>query len=285
MSVDQSLVHKLIGIDRCNSREYHGSEQEIYFHTQSALFLFASKVTHSCNPNTVLTISKDGGRIQCRVIRPIQSGDIVTYALCGEMVKLPFPIKHKILLHEKEMVCRCPQCIGPDYSRPMYCKKCRVGILLCTSSQEGHPSWKCSVCGGLQQEESRIERLEMEAVGDLDFFIILKKADNPIFCKSTVKEMIETHTQKLHPQHFVTMSFMREFVDLCVSDAIAIEIMPMLGVHPFFTAFAQRDMESPVDLRSEAAKMAATLVERVECIAAGSICPTTTATNTSGRCN
>ncbi len=47
-------------------------------------------------------------------------------------------------------------------------------------------------------------------------------------------------------------------------------ILPMLGVHPFFAALTQDG------IRSNAIKMGVCLIERLECIAAGSLCPTST---------
>ena len=284
LSLDPTVVHKLIAIDKYNSRKYHGSEQEIYFHVQSALFLIVSKLAHSCNPNTVLAIDASGGRIEYRVMRPIKAGDMITYAVFGQLVELPHHRKQNIL-QEMEIVCQCPHCIGPDYSRPVHCKKCRGGVLICTNSPGDDPSWSCSGCNGVQNVERRIKTLETEAEENLVLFQLSKEIDTDICSASNVKDKINEIGRKLHPQHYVALNLMQLYIDLCTSDATAIEILSMLGMHPFVTALFQREKESPDELRRKAIQMGVSLVEKLECIAAGCICSPSTARHMLGRYN
>lgn len=271
LSLDPALVQKLIGIDACHSHDYHGSEQEIYFHAQTALFLFCSKRTHSCNPNTVLEISRSDGRMECKVLRPIQSGDVITYALIGQLLRFPTHIKRKEFFKDRGILCRCPQCLGPDYARPVHCKNCKGGVLLCSNPENDLPIWSCTACDAPKREERRIKSLEEEAVKvlvGLDFL----NATNPAACSiSKVKNKMKAIAAELHPQHFLVLDFMDKIMELCVMQAVDIEIMPFIGVPSPIVALAQGDMGTPIQLRREAAEMGVALVQKLECIAAGRV--------------
>lgn len=80
LSIDPNLVQKLITICNCNAHEYYGNDGEEYSEIQqtsfstrlsspkSSLFLFASKVAHSCNPNVTYSSKTNDGKLEYTVI-------------------------------------------------------------------------------------------------------------------------------------------------------------------------------------------------------------------------
>lgn len=278
LSFDPTIVHKLVVIDKYHSEDYDGSEVELYSEKQSAIFLLSSKLAHSCNPNTIFTIAQSDGRKECGVVRPIKAGDLVTYSL-GQLEEIPIHIKRELLIR-KALTCHCPKCFGPDYSRPIYCNKCRGGVLLCTYPQEDFPTWSCSGCENTEGVETHIESIENEVKEVFECWKILMVTNPHIISMSKMKDQIEIISSKLHPQHFHTLGAMKHYIAICLSMTEMIEIFSELHFPPSLLG----EFGTPVKILSEAAKMGVSLIERIECIAANCIGPKSSGIITTCRC-
>jgi len=162
LSLDPMLVQKLLAIVKCNGQCYDRSDQDYDRGFRIALFLFGSKLVHSCNPNTVFTGVSSDGRMESMAVRPIQAGEVITFSFLGSSVITPTYIKQKELREMTGLLCSCPQCIGPDYTRAVHCKECEGGVLLCINAEGDNPIWSCSSCNGRAAARGHIETLENE---------------------------------------------------------------------------------------------------------------------------
>ena len=98
-------------------------------------------------------------------------------------------------------------------------------------------------------------------------------ATHPAACSiSKMKNDMKAIAAKLHPQHFLVLDFMDCIMEICVMQAVDIEIMRLIiGVPLPIVALARGDMGTPIQLRREAAEMGVALVQKLECIAAGRV--------------
>ena len=284
LSLSPIVAKKLIAIDKYTSKEYLISEDGFYDEDFSALFLFSSKVAHSCNPNTVFTRRTDDGRMECRAVRSIQAGELVTYSLSGLLVEMPQHIKLGIsMLEGRAMLCRCALCLGPDYSRPVFCTKCRSGVLLCTNPNGNLPVWSCNKCDDLQEGvDRRIASIEEEFSKDLDVLSFLLTTDPSAICLDKLKTKIKAATKKLHLHHFITLKLMNHYIVLCDSRGDELKLLNMLGCPRPLVASAERELGTPTKNYTEAAEMRVSYVERLECIAGGCIDSDSSDSSTTG---
>jgi len=80
---------------------------------QSALYRFASKMNHSCEPNCRRTVSEDTGKITARACRSIQKGEPLTIDYTGgdpDFQVLPVEARREWLC-QRGFVCKCSRCI------------------------------------------------------------------------------------------------------------------------------------------------------------------------------
>ena len=125
------LIHKLIAIVQTNGHQYYGVPSVSYtetfglpgMHTTelSALFVYASKVAHSCIPNTAYTSKTQDGCLEYKLIRPISDGEMVTFSYLEKLFVTPTHIRREKLMESKSFVCKCQRCIGPDFCRFIHC--------------------------------------------------------------------------------------------------------------------------------------------------------------------
>ena len=114
LSLDPVLVLKLMLIYKCNTHEYYGFEHALYYEvesnsrvssTKSALFLFGSKVAHSCNPNITYLIRTCDDKLEYRVIRPIQANDMVIFSHIVHVFDTLTHIRRKESKDTKNFLC------------------------------------------------------------------------------------------------------------------------------------------------------------------------------------
>ncbi len=67
---------------------------------QSALFLFASKLPHSCNPNSTHTSRTKDGKLEYKVTREIIEGQIVSFSYIHDLWETPTHLRRKKLQNE-----------------------------------------------------------------------------------------------------------------------------------------------------------------------------------------
>ncbi|KAG7341425.1 hypothetical protein IV203_023377 [Nitzschia inconspicua] len=86
---DVAFIHKLLAIAATNGHQYYGepiaaADGDLRQHEmlrsseapKTALFLFGSKIAHSCQPNLSYTSKTQDGALEYKVIRPIATGDL-----------------------------------------------------------------------------------------------------------------------------------------------------------------------------------------------------------------
>jgi hypothetical protein len=146
---DAPFILKLLAIIATNAHQYYGYQQQSsddndenlhkYEEThqtkceKTALYLFASKVQHSCDPNVSYTSKTHDGALEYKVIKPIQAGDEISFSYITDLYHTPTFQRRRKLQAEKDFVCMCNRCIGPDFCRVAQCSQC--GELLPTQTQ------------------------------------------------------------------------------------------------------------------------------------------------------
>jgi len=278
LSMDFQLVHKLMAISQTNAHEYFGIPGEKYYETSSvpykvssekvALFLFGSKVAHSCSPNVTYSSRTSDGKLEYKATRPINAGDMITFPYLDDVWETPTHVRREKLLESKSFVCRCIRCTGPDYARPFSCNKCD-GALLCMDGADDSPVWSCSGCGGNDNAIAGFLQSEKEIEGELDQWESKMMMDISQCAPNAFKRQITKASKKLHPHHYLTIRAMKTYVRLCASQAVHMTQLSSSGYPPKVVAQVLRKFGKPSDLRSEAASMGITLVLTLECIADG----------------
>ena len=76
----------------------------------SALFYFASKVQHSCNPNTIYTSKLLNDHLVYYAIKPIEKGESITFSYI-DGITLSTSERREQLLHTKDFYCCCDRCL------------------------------------------------------------------------------------------------------------------------------------------------------------------------------
>ena len=143
---------------------------------QWRLFPTASKLAHSCDPNTMYMPLR-----ACFVaVRRIAVGELITFSyLGGPLLMARSSIRQSRLVKSHLFVCQCSRCRGEDLSRKLRCptKGCsgaavrRSSELLLSdddAAQEHTPPWHCGECrwngtdaelAPVMQRESEIEQV------------------------------------------------------------------------------------------------------------------------------
>lgn len=154
---------------------------------KAALFEYGSKMSHSCNPNTIpetfpASLPNESSTAGYRAIRPIKAGEQITFSYVGNSFEklnpqllceagprvafsssniftMPTRSRRKFVLEQRGFVCRCSRCDGPDVCRPLKCPRdgCEDYALLDGKIEE----WSCRKCGTL-------EKFEMTTVLDFE---------------------------------------------------------------------------------------------------------------------
>lgn len=275
--VEITLAMKLFSICSANAHEYIGRDNESYrevvsysprVHSgQAALFLFASKVPHSCNPNSAYTSQTKYGKLEYKVIRDIIEGQIVSFSYLDDLWETPTHLRRKKLQNERSFLCNCNRCVDTDHLRKMQCESCR-GSLLCSYDTKQVPSWHCEKCQGITDRAS-CEKREAE-IEETNRSYDMKMMMGGIH--SFPLKALESHIQKaekiLHPHHYLVIQALNSYIRLCASKAADIESVPTYMRATILARVAQ-NFGDPKQMRSKAASAAFQKVLKIECIASG----------------
>ncbi|CAJ1934425.1 unnamed protein product [Cylindrotheca closterium] len=202
---DFLVIHQLLSIWKTNGMQWKDN--------QSALALFASKFSHSCNPN--LGFSTSNGVIEFILLRPIAKGEIASFSYLTDLLETPTFERRQLLLDTKSFVCQCDRCMGPDYSRCMQCPTCPNEKIPCyypyVDEKPFEPMFACSKCGLVDTAAmERTEKLigeKLDAI-DKDMQSITFHTRSSVTPKA-LHELVEECQSTLSPVHHMTMRAMR----------------------------------------------------------------------------
>jgi SET domain len=284
ISMEPSKVLKILAICNTNAHEYYGNRNQVYFEDlsangrrtgsgKSALFLYASKVAHSCNPNTSYSSKTDDGYLEYKVIQPIKAGDMVTFSYLDKMWETPTHARRNQLLGTKSFLCQCERCSGPDFCRPLRCQMITCqGAVLVVSRDGKKEEWECNHCGPVG-DTAPYRKREVEVKAMLDETEVSMMRNMAMVRPAQLKPLISKAAQKLHPVHYLTLRAMEMYARLCVSHAHQLESMLDSGMMP--RAMLQgllRQHGHPYKLRRESSDALISMALAMECIAAQCCC-------------
>ncbi|KAL3938212.1 MAG: hypothetical protein SGBAC_006835 [Bacillariaceae sp.] len=202
---DFLVIHQLLSIWKTNGMQWKKD--------QSALALFGSKFSHSCNPS--VGFSTRNGVIEFTLLRPIKSGETVTFSYLTDLLETPTFERRQLLLDTKSFICQCDRCMGPDYSRCMQCPTCPNEKIPCyypyVDEKPFEPMWACPKCGlvdtaAMEQTEKAIgEKLDSM---DKDIQSITFHTRSSI-TPQALQELVEECQSTLSPVHYMTMRALR----------------------------------------------------------------------------
>ena len=277
LGVSVDLVHKLMAISNTNAHEYYGYEGQQFVEIESnaerirsgkaALFLFASKVAHSCLPNLTYTSKTSDGKLEYKVTRSLKAGDMLTFSYLDDLWETPTHERRAKLKQSKSFTCCCIRCMGQDYARPLPCTKCS-GVVLCTSDTKNDPIWSCNQCSQCSHMENYL-KTETDVELELRMWERKMQLDLSQCLPEALKRFMDRISSNLHPQHFLTLRAMKMYVRLCASHAAQMDRLHMLGMPPQVVVTIKRRFGTPSKLYSEAARIGISLVLRMECVAVG----------------
>ena len=158
-------IHRLLMIKVTNAHSYTGTAGaygEIVAgagpHVKSAaLFEMGSKVSHACQPNTSYSSRHNNGMMTYTAIRPIRTGEMVTFSYIGDVWQTPTAARRDDLRERYGFECQCEHCKAGAASEPcrkLRCPSCNGASLaeFCTTD-DGGDRWTCSKCGELGEEK------------------------------------------------------------------------------------------------------------------------------------
>jgi len=158
-TLDTAIIHKLLAIVYTNAHEYYNdgetsSEVPSQHQQHTALFLYGSKVAHSCHPNATYKISN--GNLEYIAVRPIKEGEAVSISYLGLVYETPTHVRRKKLYRSRGFLCQCSRCMGLDYARQIHCPNnktnhCSTFIICTTNDGTEPPIWTCKTCGQLDR--------------------------------------------------------------------------------------------------------------------------------------
>ena len=264
------FIHKLLAIVNTNTHEYYGKNKSSTPGTasMSALFLFGSKMNHSCEPNLTYTSMTDDGALEYKVIRPIQAGEATTFSYIGDLFRTPTPERRKYLQQTKAFFCECQRCTGPDYCRYVKCTQCHR-YLVPTTTKEQVTAWMCDDClvsppELFKREQELAQRLEKEGE--------IKGAHQS---PEPLKQLAQDSAKVLSPAHHITITALQKLFLLFSSKAYGQQLMQDQQNHlkkmGTKTNTPNLYSLSLTELRQLAAKYGLQAIAHSECVAHG--CP------------
>lgn len=265
-------VMKLLAIMKANAHGFKGEAtaytEQVGSVTQahkSALFDLASKVAHSCFPNSMY--SSKTGKLRYIAIRQIAVGEQITFSYLGDLWSTPTEERRAQLLQSKRFVCHCKRCSNPDDCRAVSCHKSCKGIVRPSYSEDpaSKPNWSCTLCGcflpqdvkALLMRESRLE----QRFGELQDAVHsgMLHTVHP----QLLEQLLTQINQELSPTHFLAIRVLDFMAMVCASHAVHIKSamawMPAMS-HPLGT---------PMQLRQQAARAGIRKAAICECLASG----------------
>eukprot|EP00977_Amphora_coffeiformis_P012802 scaffold3234_cov166-Amphora_coffeaeformis.AAC.17 len=158
------LLRKLVAIANTNSHEYYGYHNIAYTETitpnatpgsgKVAFFAYASKVAHSCRPNSSYSSKTADGMLEYKAIRSISAGEMITFSYIDQLLETPTFIRRKKLMESKAFRCMCERCTSMDFCHSFPCPDC--GNLIPRrpiESASEESSWYCEACKKHLDEE------------------------------------------------------------------------------------------------------------------------------------
>jgi hypothetical protein len=228
---DVDLVHKLLAIVETNCHQYYGYADIAYAEvigfqrptgpTTSALFVYGSKVAHSCLPNTAYSSKTTDGCLEYMLIRPLKEGDSVTFSYLEKLFETPTHMRRAKLMASKSFLCKCERCIGPDFCRFLRCPLSGCGEYITCVDPEGDKAlatWSCPSCGAIDavkvgpQEDT--EKYIQNALDELKIKAMFNLSNCP---PSSCKAFVEMTSSRLTPLHHITLEAMQHLVIICAS--------------------------------------------------------------------
>lgn len=266
ISLTSDSVLKLCAIMKANAHTFIGEEVQykespISEKKGSALFSLASKVAHSCLPN--VSYSSKTGKLKYWAMRPITTGDQVTFAYINDLWSSPIRERRALLQFSKDFLCQCLRCSAPDDVRALPgCRGC--GKLLRPyhgGNVVDEPKWMCADCGVREPTEVK-KALAMETKLEAQLKELKQTAVHALHLvdPAMVEQLAAKVSTSLSPTHFLNVRVLQFLATICASHAVQMEQLAALGVrHPF---------GSPKDLRFQAADAAVRVSSICECVAA-----------------
>jgi hypothetical protein len=208
---DVEFIHKLLAIMATNAHEYFGAmssstDGDLTQYEQvgvgtvnntgmAALFIYGSKIPHSCSPNVAYSSKTVDGALEYKVIRPITTGEMVAFTYMEDLYQTPTFERREFLMRTKAFMCQCQRCVGQDYCRMSKCSTC--SRFVACEYQEQEAIWRCPSCGicsGIAQKERALlaRRARMEPIC----------ADSPVH---ELHEIVRESSQTLSPVHYITI--------------------------------------------------------------------------------
>ena len=169
--------------------------------TESAIFQLASRVTHSCSPNTVYSSRFSPGSLTYFAVRPLLPGEMVTFSYVG---CLPTAARRAELLRTKDFYCACDKCAGFDHFSGLRCpgRLCGGITLRRRASEDSDTTWLCQLCRSdavpdadvEEQFEERLEALRASyCTGEAMFYSQYAVTQLRSLAEAAVEELSPTH--------------------------------------------------------------------------------------------
>lgn len=273
---DVDLIHKLLVILASNAHQYYGLIQtepddgnlrkhETVSGSQEcmklALYLFGSKVQHSCNPNSMYTSKTVDGALEYTVVKSIKAGEQVSFSYIGDLFHTPTFQRREKLYKEKDFTCMCTRCIGPDYCRVAKCTEC--GEMTPSQTSPFSSMWKCvNGCAPSMVNET----LERNYYDHLTKMTSMMNADTPT---QVLYDFMRGATMDLSPTHYVCIRGWLELATLYASKAAEKEQTIQLSKRKPHVLGRDKKLSdlSVNELRQKAASCGLRAISLIECVA------------------
>jgi hypothetical protein len=263
---DVKFIHKLLAIEATNAHEYFGtvsssSDGDLTQHEyvdggivkntgKAALFIYGSKISHSCSPNVSYSSKTVDGALEYKVIRPITVGEVVAFTYMKDLYQTPTFERREYLMQTKAFMCQCQRCVGQDYCRMSKCSTCSRFVACEYQKQES--IWRCPSCGicsGIAQKERALlaKRARMEPM----------RVESPV---NELHEIVRESSTTLSPVHYITVRANESLARLYASKAHHVDQ---------HSAFIPNFMTQKISFRLAAAVAGLQVVTSTECVAVG----------------
>ena len=232
---DANFIHKLLAIWITNAHQYYGEKVvaeggDLRQYEQmrgdaaagvptklTALFVYGSKIAHSCAPNLTYSSQTDDGALEYKVIRPIGQGEVVTFSYIAGLYNTPTDKRREKLMQSKSFYCECSRCMGPDYCRYVQCTGCQQSYVPCIYDEHRKPTWTCMVCG-IRDDIGPKEKHVVDRLKSLE----VRSADDDL---KPLQDLVKDAANMLSPVHYVTIKALEIVAQLSASKAASQEMM------------------------------------------------------------
>jgi hypothetical protein len=219
---------------------------------EAALFIYGSKIPHSCSPYVSYLSKTVDGALEYKVIRPITMGEVVAFTYMEDLYQTPTFERREFLMRTKAFMCQCQRCEGQDYCRMAKCPTCSR-VVVC-EYQDQEAIWCCPSCGiysRIAQKERALltRRARMEPI----------RADSPVH---ELHEIVRDSCNTLSPVHYITVRANETLARMYASKAHHAD--QDIAFKPKRASMAQK-----TSLRLAAAVAGLQVIASTECVAVG----------------